>query len=130
MTKTIEERRLDFINSELGYFIEDPSRRSVDKQGNCYYRHPDDNRPCLIGKQISDKDYDSGMEQEAIGCEDKYVWNKLSKDIQNLGQDFLSLLQRLHDYYANWTDTGLSEEGEYSLNRIKEKYCGIPRDNI
>jgi len=130
MNLTIEQKRLDFINSELGYFIEDPSRRSVDKKGDCYYRHPDDGRPCLIGKQISDEDYDLGMENDAVGCVDKYVWNKLSKDIQNLGGDFLSSLQRFHDSYRNWTSTGLSEEGEYTLNGIKEKYCGIPRDNI
>lgn len=130
MTKTIEEKRLEFINNELSYYIENPSRRSVDKKGNCYYRHPEDGRPCLIGKQIPDADYKSELEFEAIGCLDRNVWNTLSESIQELGEDFLSMLQRLHDSNHNWTDTGLSELGVYTLNRIKEKYCGISRDNI
>ena len=101
MTKTLEQRRLDFIETELGYFIENPSRRSVDKKGDCYYRHPDDGRPCLIGKQIPDSDYTLSLEDEAIGCVDKKVWNTLSESIQELGIAFLSLMQRLHNNKLN-----------------------------
>jgi hypothetical protein len=128
MTKIIEERRLKFIETELGYYIEDPSRRSVDKDGGCYYRHPDDGRPCLIGKQISDSDYADDIEYCGIGG--SQVGTKLSKEVQELGEWFLVDLQNFHDTEENWTITGLSVDGVEELNRVKQEYCGIPRDNI
>ena len=122
--KTVEEKRLDFINSELDYFIKDPSRRSVDQTDSCYYRHPEDGRPCLIGKQIADSDYSPELEGESVGYSD--VFPLLSKEIQELEEHFLNTLQEFHDDSDNWATTGLSELGKKELNQIKRVFCGIP----
>ena len=55
-----------------------------------------------------------GLEQE--------VFDSLPTWMQDLGQDFLYDVQRLHDLKNYWSDKGLSSDGLKFVEIIKQKY--------
>jgi hypothetical protein len=120
---TIEERRLNFLNEKLGYFIEDPSRRAYNQETGCMYWDKSTGNKCLIGREIPEEKYNEQYEGNVVRSNE--IFNLLPESIQGLGITFLCRCQGLHDEEAYWTDTGLSERGLTKLADIKEIFCGV-----
>ena len=127
---TIEDRRLNFLNEKLGYFIEDPSRRAYNqKTESCMYWDKSTGNKCLIGMEIPKEKYNEAYEGKSLTFENSLrknsVFDLLPVEVQELGVYFLKRFQRLHDQDAYWTEEGLSNRGIGKLNFIKEKYCNV-----
>jgi hypothetical protein len=79
---------------------------------------------CAVGRLIEDKSLCERMDL----CEENRVSSfsigeLLPLEIQELGMNFLSQLQDLHDESSNWNESGLSEVGLEKWNSVKEMYC-------
>ena len=112
---SLKKQQLKFIETELGYYIADPSKRS--SYGNyCFYRNANGNK-CVIGKQIPNEKYIDRLEGSSVGATE--IFSLLPESVQHLGRPFLQECQYIHDNEDNWTDTGLSEEGELALSNLK-----------
>lgn len=126
---TIEERRLNFLNEKLGYFIEDPSKRAYNKETeSCMYWDKSTGNKCLIGMEIPEEKYSEKYEGHSFTYEEneeKIIFNQLPVVIQKLGLYFLAKCQRLHDNKTYWTEDGLSDKGVARLNFIKAIYCNV-----
>ena len=48
---SLKKQQLKFIETELGYYIADPSKRSSNGT-YCYYKNAATGNKCVIGKQI------------------------------------------------------------------------------
>ena len=126
---TIEDRRLNFLNEKLGYFIEDPSRRAYNqKTESCMYWDKSTGNKCLIGMELPEEKYDESFESKIINFhfnEKGSIFSLLSKDIQELGLYFLQVCQCLHDEESYWDEDGLSDSGKSKLASIKADYCNV-----
>ena len=112
---SLKKQQLKFIETELGYYIADPSKRS--SYGNyCFYRNANGNK-CVIGKQIPNEKYIDRLEGYSVGATE--IFSLLPESVQHLGRPFLQECQYIHDNEDNWTDTGLSKEGELALSNLK-----------
>lgn len=112
----LKTKQLNFIETELGYYIADPSKRSTNGS-YCFYKHANGNK-CVIGKHIPEDKYTDKLEN-GYSVGNIEIWELLPKSIQQLGKPFLQECQYIHDNEDNWTDTGLSEEGELAVSNLK-----------
>lgn len=126
--KTIEEKRLDFLEDTVKYYSEDVSRRAVVntvgiKECRCLYRTKD-GKKCAIGRFIPDEKYFSGMEGMCLSNYNLY--ENIDKEIRNLNNhdgSFLKAIQTLHDIENFWSAKGLTKEGKEKVISIKKLYC-------
>ena len=82
-------------------------------------------RVCAVGRLITDKNLCHKLDTSHIeygGTSVKCIFNALPIEIQELGIDFLTRLQGLHDSSEYWDENGVSEEGSYEVESIKNKY--------
>lgn len=114
----VKAARREFLDKSLGFYIEDPSRRSV-STNKCYYRSPD-GKKCVIGMHIPDNKYTPELEN--LRATEVRVWTRLPAFVTALGAGFLSRVQELHDAESFWTSTGLSEFGLQRLSEIKRDF--------
>jgi hypothetical protein len=113
---SLKKQQLEFIKTELGHYIADPSKRS--SYGNyCFYKNANGNK-CVIGKQIPNEKYTDKLE-DGYSVDSPEIFSLLPESIQQLGKPFLQECQYIHDNEDNWTDTGLSKEGELALSNLK-----------
>lgn len=122
--KTIQERRLDFINSEFYPYIDNPKLRAVDDNSICFYLDPETGNQCIIGKQIPKDKCSPDIEGCSLTTND-LVFSLLPKDVRELGRTFLVTLQKLHDLNCYWDDNKFNELGQDRLEEIKKEYCTI-----
>ena len=122
---TIEERRLNFLNEKLGYFIEDPSRRAYNqKTESCMYWDKSTGNKCLIGMELPEEKYNEAYEGKSLTFKNS-VFDLLPVEVQELSKTFLFQCQCLHDEESYWDEDGLSDRGESKLASIKAKYCNV-----
>ena len=78
-------------------------------------------RGCAIGRLIQDKGLCRRLDDETptTSVSNPVVFEQLPPELQELGQDFLSRLQNLHDIEGNWDEKGLSEEGKSYVADIR-----------
>lgn len=134
MIKIIEQRRLDFINTELSYFAKDPNKRAYNKETQtCMYWDKTTGNKCVIGKHIPEDKYNEHFESKLLQSIDKngerFIFNLLPLEIQELGLYFLQDCQLFHDYKYNFNETGLSQQGLETINYLKERYCNNNGNN-
>lgn len=121
--KTIQERRLEFITTELQPYIDNPSLRAINSKGLCVYLDKTTGNKCLVGKQIPKEKYKEEFEDESLYGSDK-VWESLPEEIKELGREFLSELQHLHDSSKFWSPE-FNKEGKTYLEETIKEYCSI-----
>lgn len=119
--KSLEQRRLDFLEEMVSFYGEDTSRRSIHRNGDCLYWDKATGNKCSIGRYIPEYKYNGEIENEPV--KDACVFELLPKEIQELGKNFLTEIQRFHDdeLGIRWNDKGLTESGKYRIEIIKEK---------
>lgn len=120
MKKTIEQKRLDFLNETVSYYSEDISRRSISNSFSCEYL-TDDGKMCAIGRHIPKNKYNKSIENLTVNSDE--VFSLLPKRIKNLGQFFLCHIQTLHDSDECWDENGITETGYEKINNIKLEFC-------
>lgn len=80
---------------------------------------------CAVGRLIPDKSLCEKMDADenntSVNCD--FIQNLLPKDVKELGMEFLTDLQCLHDSCDSWDEFGLSESGLQWWNSIKEQHC-------
>jgi hypothetical protein len=114
---TLKKQQLNFIETELGCYIADPSKRS--SNGNyCFYKNVFTGNKCIIGKQIPEDKYTDDLE-DGYSVGNIEVWKLLPESVQQLGKPFLQVCQYIHDNEVYWTAKGLSKEGELTVNNLK-----------
>lgn len=118
--KGLLESRRKFLEETISFY--NSTNRALDEGGNCVY-HPTKNSPgCAIGRHMSKEALEKvGRSSYAVSADIVYEW--LPMWIKELGKDFLVEVQRLHDRFEYWEDTGLSERGEEYVSSIKNTYC-------
>lgn len=124
----------DLLKDTVEYYSADPLRRAIemsrsfskpmfscmykDKKGHC----------CAIGRILKNSSFEHEfiLKNLSIGeiktREQVNLFKLLLKEeYQDLPIDFLEDLQNLHDSLVYWTKDGLSEDGKYYINHIKEE---------
>lgn len=127
--KSIEQCRLEILHWERDN--RNLNTVNVSSKGMCYYTAKGDNPfGCAIGRMLPAslcKELDSFASSDKSSgsptVASQEVFNMLPKSIQNLGIDFLTELQNLHDMVNNWNYEGLSSLGTKVFEDIKQKYC-------
>lgn len=128
MKKTLKKRRKEFLDETVRYYSADTSRRAtaIDScnniLGSCRYRlfafEGDPNpKKCALGRHIPDELYNPDV--ECLSSKDSEFMVLLPKEVSELGAEFLSDIQSLHDVDANWGATsGLTDWGQEEYERI------------
>lgn len=118
------------LAKHLKVYVDDPSKRNVDKNNNCKYSPEttgNTNSPgCFVGSFLSlelankiDKEYHGEIGVDGII---NYLGNDCPKIILD-NQNLMSNFQILHDYKNNFTTPkGLSVEGKSRLKYIIRNY--------
>lgn len=125
--KEINKKRLQILEDTLKYYSQDPKERRCQNDGQCLYSGETAGKQtdgCAVGRLL-EPELRSKLDIEYTLSEDRgssvsFVFDELPKDIQELGEEFLTELQGLHDGDRHWTDTGVSEDGKTKYNDIKE----------
>lgn len=123
--KTIESRRLEFLEDTVRYYSEDVLRRAVSKTGKCQYK-TEDGRKCAIGRHIiKDKDCEAFDMSKDNTVQEIIRKNPdcLPEHVKELGVVFLINIQKLHDSRLYWNDNGISQEGKQEIEVIKREHC-------
>jgi hypothetical protein len=131
MKRRIKEEYLAMLENTVAYYSENPKeRRAVqgndDSPSNCVYSS-DTGQHCAVGRWIDYDVFDLAEFNEATAVEDIFdYYDNNEEDIfvpeaRGYALAFWQNLQYLHDKKQNWTDTGLSEEGEAAKQKIIEK---------
>ena len=119
MKKTIEQRRLEFLDETVAYYSEDVNRRATNVGGSCFYL-TEDGRKCAIGRYIPPKKYSSDFEGRSVKGD---IFNCLPKKIKELGEVFLIKVQTFHDGDENWDENGLTMFGKEDYKNIVKEFC-------
>jgi hypothetical protein len=123
--KTIQQRRLEFLNETVNYYSEDTSRRALttDKDGHNYCEYcTKDGRRCAIGRVLN-IDYQTSLSIHNRSVDADVVYELVPDEIKELGRLFLSELQVLHDTDNCWDSNGLTNAGKRRVELIKLDYC-------
>ena len=108
--KTLQEKRLAFLNDTLAYYEADPANRrnagSGFNVGACTYapQHAG-TEGCAIGRHLPlelAKRFDSTPHDTSVS--NPIVFNQLPDVLKELGKVFLGDMQRLHDRPWLWLD--------------------------
>jgi hypothetical protein len=118
--KTLEEKRLVFLNDTIKHF--NTNNRCV-KVTACRYT-PIENKSdgCAIGRHLTLKLAKELDNRTLPSVSNENVFKKLPDNLKELGQSFLSDIQNLHDTEFYWYEKGVSFQGEKRVEELKNKY--------
>ena len=118
-TSKLKQKALSIVDDTVKFYSEDPSRRSRDDEGFCYYTDYNGNH-CAVGRHLPENILKK-VKQESLSADaliDKYYTK--TGTLKGLGRIFWSGLQSIHDEDGNWTPEGLSDHGKINVEDIKE----------
>jgi hypothetical protein len=115
--KTIQESRLQILDWEKDN--RNINNRSTNECSLCSYAGP---IGCAIGRLVVDKDLCRTMDQMDDSAA-AAIFYMLPGNVQELGEDFLSIIQDFHDATINWDEDGLTSRGMERYDYIKMNYC-------
>lgn len=117
--KELIKKRRAVLNDTIAHF--NLKNRCVNRYGDCRYIvvEKDKVRGCAIGRLIKDKELCKRLDKRGPVSE---VFRFLPQFLKDLGERFLTVVQRLHDDEQNWREDGLSERGRDKAKAIRQKY--------
>lgn len=130
--KMNQEKRLtkvEIIQSIIGIYIKDPSKRGIEKDGTCVFS-TEDGRHCAVGQCLLDSIKSAGnewdlSEESAPGLE-RIVTGGLDTVLQPKYRghelSFWCDVQNLHDNTGNWEETGMTLMGLKNYANLIKKY--------
>ncbi len=117
----IKLKRKELLDETASHF--NSTNRSVEKGVSisvCIYSGVG----CAIGRKIEDKELCKKLDwqiESAVSSDNTF--QMLPENLKELGQDFLTELQNLHDAKGNWIESGLSDEGYQKYYKIIKEFC-------
>lgn len=124
--ETIQEKRAIVLQDTIQYYSQDPDGRRCSGYGTCCYSpktigKEETSEGCAVGRLLS-AELREELDIYYNGRTVRYtpLFETLPQEIQDLGKDFLSMLQSLHDEDTYWDSEGLSKVGEEEVQRIEE----------
>lgn len=126
---SLSKKRLALLEETVAFFkLDNLCMTSKDERGTCKY-YIKGKAGCAIGRKIKSiklkKELDANVNSfggSVTGVGNDVVFNKLPKDLQELGQQFLKSIQKLHDTLPNWDENGISAEGLKDVEKIKTEF--------
>lgn len=129
--ETIEQKRLALLDETVEYYTTHSRATILKPDGTntfCSYVATEGNDGCAIGRKISPElRAKLQVSNSTVGGDyDTYI--ALPTELQELGREFLSELQCLHDGRELWDkkeENGnvLTEKGVLRYDYIKRRYC-------
>ena len=100
--------------------------RAVNNNEECLYITENNNR-CAIGIELTPNTCHKLNQvkptlEGGTSVRNKEIFNTLPKRLQDMGEDFLSDIQSLHDCGWYWNSEGLTQDGLSKVNQIKAIY--------
>ena len=120
----LNQKKLDFLEDTVKYYSEDTTRRSYcEGEGRCYYKlvEGDTVKKCAVGRFLIDKFYLKEVEGKNTKVLFRDLPNALPPILVELGYNFLSYVQNLHDEGSNWSSKGLNRIGEDRVETLKKQ---------
>ena len=132
----LQTKQLRLLKETIDYYSIDPNnRRSLDTEmnpglhlddANCIYSPHGKSQGCAIGRLIPKalaNSFDSRTESiEEFGTPIvKDIFNELPTQLQELGINYLTNLQILHDSPFHWNEEGLTDRGEEFVEEFRQK---------
>ena len=97
------------------------SNRGYDKESNSCRYLTGDGKMCAVGRCLINPEEQQFNEEGAhtlLSCS----FDLLKKEYRIEDLDFWYNLQRFHDCRSNWTDSGLSSDGELEKRRLLNQF--------
>lgn len=119
---TVEQKRAFYLNDMVAYYN---GETRCTTEGRCQYTPTEFSEGCAIGRRLPldlCTQLDLGT-KGLYGVNNDIVFERLPKWMKELGQDFLTSCQQLHDGRDNWRNDGLHPIGELKLDNIKSRFC-------
>lgn len=126
--ETLKQKQLRILTETASAYIKDT--RSITSGGQCVY-FKEGTQGCAVGRLIADKELckklDAKFDENGklnTTTSAKGVFDRLPQDVQELGVEFLTRLQGLHDDLNEryWDDLGLTEDGKVYVESIKRTF--------
>lgn len=116
----------EFLEDTIAYYSEDVNRRCI-KGTKCLYSPLNADKKgiskgCAIGRHLDEELQLTLDDADYTAVDGDEVFDSLPTWMQDLGQDFLYDVQRLHDLKNYWSDKGLSSDGLKFVEITKQKY--------
>ena len=120
-TKALIKKRLKFLDDTVKFY--NSNNRAIKPTGSCQYYIGKGKPGCAIGRHLLEKLAKSldRMKNSSVNAES--VFNRLPKELKDLGRGFLYKIQDLHDDDFCWDTHGLSRFGEGKVGDIKKEFC-------
>jgi hypothetical protein len=124
-----QKTKKEILEEAFQYYAADPSRRATNAEGSCRYLM-EDGRKCAVGHCLIEgkKICFGGMQKDPIFAEIQAnqidnLDSHLLPEYRGHSVDFWQELQYWHDNCLNFTETGLSEEGQHRANNLLERFA-------
>lgn len=123
--------RLEVLEQTVAYYSEDVNRRCIDTKTNtCFYSGNTAGKKgisdgCAVGRLLPEElreELDTLFEDTGGASSVTEAFHLLPVEIKELGEDFLYLLQKLHDADAFWYEGGLTKEGKEAVQKMKQQF--------
>ncbi len=111
----LNERRLAFLKETVEFY--NLKNRATNSAGGCLYHATKSSPGCAIGRFLPD----DGKFNINVKCGIESaikIGNRVPDWMMEMGRDFLTDVQLLHDIEFYWTDSGISEMGKIKMNEI------------
>jgi len=124
-TEELKQKQLALLEETAAFY--NSNNRAENEKGGCYYTLivNGEERGCAIGRKIADKSLCEKfnlMGGRNYSPSVKQVFYMIPFELQELGINFLTSIQSLHDIKDNWNLEGLSERGKKYVEDIKFQY--------
>jgi hypothetical protein len=121
MKMTRQEKQLAFLEDTASFY--NLGNRSYSPRIGCMYAPSSERTPgCAIGRHLSpelQRKLDKMYPDFSVGISAAEAFELLPDGLKDLGRQFLSGVQALHDTDTNWNNEGLSERGEMEVEKIR-----------
>lgn len=128
--ESIKTKRAIILQDTVQYYSQDPEGRRCKNDYSCNYSpktigKEETSEGCAVGRLLSPKlrEYLDKEYEGKGGVSNDDLFSKLPQEVQDLGQEFLSRLQGLHDTDRYWYSEGLTEIGVRAVRQIEKDYC-------
>ncbi len=118
---TLKDKQLKVLNDTIKAY--NVNTLCIHETGGCKY-YIEGKQGCAVGRLIDDIELRKKLDRNHEGGETDVssVFELLPDNVKELGVEFLTDLQALHDTKALWDDKGLNVHGKDRVGQIKRNH--------